>query len=287
MRVLILGGTGLLGRALVEEWTADQVLGVGSKDADIRGPVQLRRLFSDWRPDWTILAAAYTDVDGCERNPALARAVNNCGAANAAEVARGFGSRMLMVSTDYVFDGRKGSPYEVDDPVCPINVYGQSKADGEGAVRAILPEALIVRTAWLFGAHGKCFPKSILALAEKQNELAVVDDQRGCPTFNRDLARALIHLVHTGARGTVHVTNALSCSWFEFAVALLRDANRVDVAVRPIVTEETKRPARRPRYSVLSHTSLRPYGLTMRTWQQATRDYLRECVATATSSATG
>ena len=287
MRVLILGGTGLLGQALVEEWTLDEVAGVGSKEADLRDVEQLRSVFSDWRPDWTVLAAAYTDVDGCEKNPTLARAINTQGAANTAIAAREFGSRLLMVSTDYVFDGRSGRPYEVDDPVCPINVYGQSKADGEDAVRRVLPEALILRTAWLFGTHGRCFPKTILALAEKQKELAVVDDQRGCPTFNRDLARALIRLVRAAAKGTVHVTNALSCSWFEFALELLRAAGRSDVVVRSIVTEDAKRSARRPRYSVLSHASLKPYGLSMRTWQQATRDYLREDFAQADSTAKG
>ena len=287
MRVLILGATGLLGQALVEEWSGDEVLGVGSREADVREATQLRRVFTEWRPEWTILAAAYTDVDGCERDAALARAVNTQGAANAAEVAREHGSRLVMVSTDYVFDGRKGRPYEVDDAMCPINVYGESKAEGEEAVRSVLPEALIVRTAWLFGVHGKCFPKSILALAEKEKELAVVDDQRGSPTWNRDLARALIHLVRAEAKGTVHATNALSCSWCEFARELLRGAERSDVRVRPIATEETKRPAQRPPYSVLSHASLRAYGLAMRTWQEATRDYLRECLAQAHSTAKG
>jgi len=287
MRVLILGGTGLLGRALVEEWSLDEVAGVGSQEADLRDVGQLRRVFSDKGPDWTVLAAAYTDVDGCEKNPALARAINTQGAANAAAVAREFRSQLLMVSTDYVFDGRKGRPYEVDDPVCPINVYGQSKADGEDAVRRVLPDALIVRTAWLFGTHGKCFPKAILALAAKQKELAVVDDQHGSPTLNRDLARALIGLVKADANGTVHVTNTLSCSWFEFALELLRVAEQTDVLVRPIVTEEAKRPARRPRYSVLSHASLKPYGISMQTWQQATRDYLREGIALANSAANG
>ena len=168
-----------------------------------------------------------------------------------------------MVSADYVFDGRKDRPYEVDDPVCPINVYGQSKADGEDAVGRVLPDALIVRTAWQFGTHGKCFPKTILALAAKQKELAVVDDQHGSPTLNRDLARALIGLVKADAKGTVHVTNTLSCSWFGFALELLRVAEQTDVLV------------------------LKPHGISMQTWQQATRDYLREDIALANSAAHG
>src|SRR5260370_18422613 len=153
MRVLIRGGTGLLGRALVEEWSLDEVAGVGSQEADLRDVGQLRRVFSDKRPDWTVLAAAYTDVDGCEKNPALARAVNTQGAANAAVVAREFGSRLLIVSTDYVFDGRNGRPHEVDDPVCPLNVYGQSKADGADPRRGVLPDPPIGPTPCLFGTH--------------------------------------------------------------------------------------------------------------------------------------
>jgi len=276
MRVLIIGGTGLLGKALLQGWTGDEVIATGSRDADIRDETQVQNLVSRCRPDWTILAAAYTDVDGCEKNPVLAHAVNCGGAANVARVAREYGSRLMLISTDYVFDGAKSTPYEVNDPVSPINVYGKTKAAAEAAVRENLPDCCIVRTAWLFGVDGKCFPNTILALARERKELLVVADQRGSPTFNRDLARAIVELTRVNAEGTVHATNSGDCTWFEFAQALSQAANLAQIVVKPISTEELPRPAKRPKYSALSHASLWKYGISMRPWQRALKDYLDE-----------
>jgi dTDP-4-dehydrorhamnose reductase len=276
-RVLILGATGLLGKALVEEWDFDEVTGTGSRDADVRNRAQLRALFTRVRPEWTVLAAAYTDVDGCEKNPEMAHEVNCAGAGNVARAARECGSRLLFVSTDYVFDGKKTAPYETSDLPRPINVYGRTKAAGEALVRAILPEACIVRTAWLFGVAGKCFPNTILRLAEKQREISVVADQYGSPTFNRDLARAMVHLCRSSARGTLHVTNSGHCSWHELAEELVRSAGLREVAVKPIASDEFTRPATRPKNSVLSPASLRRrYGITLPAWQEAVQRYLRE-----------
>lgn len=276
MRVLVIGATGLLGKALLEEWDVDQIIGVGSRDADIRDEAQVRGLLRRCAPHWTVLAAAYTDVDDCERNPQLAHEVNCVGAANVARAAREYASRLLLLSTDYVFDGTKSAPYEVDDAIMPLSVYGGTKAAAEAAVREILKESCIVRTSWLFGANGKCFPNTILKLAEEKKELSVVADQRGCPTFNRDLARAIVKLVRASGQGTVHVTNSGECSWFEFAQALLEAAGLAHVALRPISTEELPRPARRPKYSVLSPTSAQNYGIAMRPWRQALGEYCQE-----------
>ncbi len=276
-RVLILGATGLLGKALVEEWDFDEVTGTSSRDADIRDAAQLRALFARVRPQWTVLAAAYTDVDGCEKNPEMAHQVNCAGAGNVARVARECGSRMLFVSTDYVFDGKKTTPYETSDLPRPINVYGRTKAAGEALVRAILPEAGIARTSWLFGVAGKCFPNTILLLAQERREISVVANQRGAPTFNRDLARAIVHLCRCGARGTLHVTNSGQCSWHEFAEELVRGAGLTGVTVKPIGTAEFARPAARPKNSVLSPASLRQrYGITLPPWQEAVQRYLLE-----------
>ncbi len=276
-RVLILGATGLLGKALVEEWDFDEVTGTSSRDADIRDAAQLRALFARARPQWTVLAAAYTNVDGCEKNPEMAHQVNCAGAGNVARVAREYSSRLLFVSTDYVFDGKKTTPYETSDLPRPINVYGRTKAAGEALVRAILPEACIARTSWLFGVAGKCFPNTILRVAEEQREISVVTDQRGAPTFNRDLARAIVHLCRCGARGTLHVTNAGQCSWHEFAEELVRGAGLTGVTVKPIGTAEFARPAARPKNSVLSPASLRQrYGITLPPWQEAVQRYLLE-----------
>jgi dTDP-4-dehydrorhamnose reductase len=276
MRVLLIGATGLLGKALLEEWEGDAVTSVGSREADIRDESQVRQLFERTRPEWTVLAAAYADVDGCERDPQRAREVNSIGAMNVARASHEAGSKFLFVSTDYVFDGSKGAPYEPEDPVCPINVYGQSKADAENGLREILPDCCILRTSWLFGASGKCFPNTILALAQYQKTIRVVADQIGRPTYNRDLARVIIRLVRAGARGILHAANDGACSWFDFAGAILRAASLPDVTVEPVRTEDMPRPARRPKYSVLSTTNLEPYGLRMRHWHDALPDYFAD-----------
>jgi dTDP-4-dehydrorhamnose reductase len=279
--VLLIGGTGLLGKALVQTWSSDEVIATSSRDADIRDEGQVRDLIVSCKPHCIVLAAAYTDVDDCERNPELAQQVNCIGAANVARVARETDSRLTFISTDYVFDGSKSTPYEVDDPVNPISVYGRSKANGEIAVRKIIPECCIVRTSWLFGAGRKCFPDSILALAQNHAEIQVVADQRGCPTFNQDAAQAIIRLIHADARGTIHATNAGECSRFEFAQEILRAAGLASVVVKPATSDEQSRPAPRPKYSVLSDASLKKYGISMRPWQEALRDYLAERLGSA------
>ncbi len=283
MRVLILGGTGLLGRVLLEEWHTDEIRAVGSCNADVRDRSQLHRNFTDFRPQCTVLAAAYTDVDGCESDQKRAHDVNCMGAANAALECRESGSRLLFVSTDYVFDGAKPTPYETNDEMNPISVYGRSKAEAEKLVREILPRACIVRTSWLFGANGRCFPNTILNAAEAGKKLSVVDDQIGRPTYNRDLARVIVKLCRFEAQGTVHASNSGSCSWHEFACHLVRVAGLNNVAVEAIRTEALSRVAKRPKRSVLSLASLEQYSLQMRPWQEAVTDYIRERTALVSS----
>jgi dTDP-4-dehydrorhamnose reductase len=275
MRVTIFGATGLLGKALMREWYGDTVIGLGSRDADIRSEQDVQRTVALHRPESIVLAAAYTDVDGCETNRDLAFAVNCEGAANVAKAAAENGSKLLFLSTDYVFDGRKQSPYEVDDPIAPQSVYGHSKAEAEAKIRAILPAACILRTSWVFGIGGKCFPDTILKLATTRQELDVVNDQRGCPTYTIDLARIIIQLCRSGATGTVHATNSGECTWFDFACDLVRGAG-LATQVRPTSSDKFIRPAKRPAYSVLSSASLRPYAMTVPTWQDAVRRYLEE-----------
>jgi dTDP-4-dehydrorhamnose reductase len=281
MRVLLIGATGLLGRALLQEWEEDNLTGVGSRDVDIQDESQLRPLFERCRPEWTILVAAYTDVDGCEKDPERAHQVNCAGAINVARAARDAHSKLLFVSTDYVFDGAKGTPYEPEDAICPINVYGRSKAEAEKGVREILPSCCILRTSWLFGAVGRCFPNTILELARGQKKLRVVADQIGCPTFNRDLARVIIQLVRANARGTIQASNLGECSWCDFARELLRAGGFTEVAVEAVRTEDVPRPARRPRYSVLSTASLEHYGIRMRPWRETLGDYFADRLRTS------
>jgi dTDP-4-dehydrorhamnose reductase len=221
-----------------------------------------------------VLSAAYTDVDGCESNRELAAAVNTQGPINVAEAAKQIGAKLIFVSTDYVFNGKKTSPYEANDPRDPINIYGKTKADAEVGILNVLPDACIVRTSWLFGPWGKCFPDTILKFAATRPELDVVDDQRGSPTYTFDLAEAIMKLCYADATGIVHCTNAGVCSWFEFATEVVRLAC-AKTTVRPTTSEKFVRPAARPSYSVLSDHSLRKYGITMRSWQETLPDYLR------------
>jgi len=275
MRVTIFGATGLLGKALMREWTGDDLSGLGSKDGDIRDPKQISNVIQRTRPDWIVLAAAYTDVDGCEGNPEHAFDVNCHGAINVAHAAKQFASRLLFLSTDYVFDGANNHPYETNDPRAPLNVYGRSKAEAEVQISQVLPECCILRTSWLFGKDGKCFPETILKLAASQPAIDVVDDQRGSPTYTVDLARTIIQLCRSYAKGIVHATNRGDCSWFEFAREIVADT-RLNTMVRPSTSEHFVRPARRPTYSVLSGKSLEKQGIEMPHWQDALRRYLLE-----------
>lgn len=275
MRVTIFGATGLLGKALVREWREDQVTALGSHDGDIRSEERVSQLVTQHRPEWIVLAAAYTDVDGCESHRDLAFEVNCRGAANVARAAALHGSRLIFLSTDYVFDGNKHSPYEIDDAIAPRSVYGKSKAAGEQEVRKIVPQACILRTSWVFGVGGKCFPDTILKLASTREELEVVNDQRGCPTYTVDLARAIIQLCQKGASSIVHATNGGDCTWFDFASAIVTSAG-FKTRVLPTSSERFVRPAPRPKYSVLSGTSLARYGITMPSWRNALARYLTE-----------
>jgi dTDP-4-dehydrorhamnose reductase len=275
MRVTIFGATGLLGKALAREWTDDDVSGLGSRDADIRDPKQISNVIRRTQPNWIVLAAAYTDVDGCEGNPEHAFDVNCRGALNVAKAAKQFASRLLFLSTDYVFDGAKNHPYETTDPRAPLNGYGRSKAEAEVQISEVLPECCILRTSWLFGSDGKCFPDTILKLAANRPAIDVVDDQRGSPTFTVDLARTIIQLCRSDAKGIVHATNRGDCSWFEFAREIVADV-RLNSMVRPTTSEQFVRPAQRPKYSVLSSKSLQKQAIEMPHWQDALRRYLLE-----------
>jgi dTDP-4-dehydrorhamnose reductase len=275
MKVMILGATGLLGKALMREWTGDAVIGLGSRDVDIRDAEKVKEVVEKNHPDWIVLAAAYTDVDGCESHPEQAFAVNRDGPVNVAQAAKRDGAKLLFLSSDYVFDGKKTSPYEAGDGRNPQSIYGRSKAEAEVRLLEVLPECCIARTSWLFGTGGKCFPDTILRLAASRPALDVVNDQRGDPTYSVDLARAIIELCRRQATGIVHATNAGDCSWFEFAREIVKGAG-LGTEVRPVSSQQMARPAPRPAYSVLSSKSLQQYGITVPTWQDALRRYLQE-----------
>lgn len=272
---MVVGASGLLGQALMRESGGDKFVGLSSRDLDIRDAQKVQEAVEKTHPEWIVLAAAYANVDGCEKDPDRAFAVNRDGAINVARAAKQAGAKLVFLSSDYVFDGKKTVPYEIDDPRNPQSAYGRSKAEAEVQLLEVMPECCILRTSWLFGIGGKCFPDTILKLASTRPVLDVVDDQRGCPTYSVDLARAIVQLCRKGARGIVHVTNTGDCSWFEFAREILKGAGSAS-EVRPVSSAQMARPAPRPAYSVLSAASLESCGIVMPSWHDALRRYLEE-----------
>ena len=246
-RTMVTGAEGMLGRALLE------TLG----------------------PDVVINCAAYTNVDGAESDRETAFRVNAVGAGNVARSAAQVGARLVHMSTDYVFDGLADTPYVESAQTGPTSVYGLSKLAGEQEVLSASEDALIVRTAWLYGRGGGNFVETVLRLSDEGGPLRIVDDQTGSPTYAADLALVLRDLAVTDVRGIVHATNSGTCTWFEFAAEILRVFGRGGVDVIPIATEDIERPAPRPRYSVLSLEKLGSLlGWTPRPWNEALLDYV-------------
>jgi dTDP-4-dehydrorhamnose reductase len=276
MRILLIGAKGMLGRDMLRDWKRDEVIAADIEEVDIRVLDQVRSLVSSSRPDWIVLTAAYTDVDASEKNQETAFAVNATGAENVARAATDAGVPVFYVSTDYIFDGKATSPYEPGDKPNPLNVYGASKAAGEAAVQKCAKHWCIGRTSWLFGARGNSFPEKILRASDTRPELTVVHDQVGSPTYTVDLASAILQLVHKNAQGITHITNSGSCSWYDFAREVLAQAGRGSIRVLPIETEDSARPAKRPRYSILSPASLNQQGITVRHWKDAVTEYLKD-----------
>ena len=277
MRVLVTGAKGQLGVELLDVLRREHdVVGLDVPELDITKS-EATRVIADARPAWVVHAAAWTDVDGCERDPERANLVNGEGTRRVAEACRAVGAGLVYLSTDYVFDGRKGAPYLETDPVSPLSAYARSKVAGEEAVRAVAPRWTIARTAWLFGVSGKNFVKTIVEKAAAGGPLRVVDDQVGSPTYARDLAEAIAQLVSRGLTGTYHLTNAGSCSWYAFTHAIVEEAGLSHVAVTPMTTAELGRPAPRPALSVLANHAWVAAGmLPLRPWREALSAMLAE-----------
>jgi dTDP-4-dehydrorhamnose reductase len=257
-RLLITGAAGMLGRDLVSAAGAAglECVAVAHSELDISDVSAVRAKLAAVRPELVVNCAAWTDVDGAESASDAALAINGEGAGNVARAAREAGAWTIQISSDYVFDGAKRDPYVESDPTGPLSAYGRSKLAGERAVTHEAPEAYtVVRSAWLFGAGGHCFPKTILRLASERDELTVVDDQIGCPTFTGHLAQALIGLCYHPPLGVVHVAGGGCCSWFEFAQEIVRSAG-LGAEVKRGRTADQERPAPRPAYSVLGSERL-------------------------------
>lgn len=271
----MVGHAGMLGSDLMRaaERAGHAAAGVDLPDVDITDAAGTERVVREHAPDVVINCAAFTDVDGAEEREETAALINGDGAGNVAAAARAAGARVVHVSTDYVFDGEKREPYVESDPTGPRTGYGRTKLAGEWLVASGNPDYVIARTAWLFGAHGKNFVETMLKLGAERGELSVVHDQVGCPTWTGHLADALLQLAAARLTGVVHTAGAGTCSWYEFAVEIFRQAG-VDVAVSAVTTAEFPRPAPRPAYSVL--VSERDGAPRLPDWRDGLRAYMGE-----------
>jgi dTDP-4-dehydrorhamnose reductase len=271
--ILVTGAGGMLGRDLMKV-LGPEVRGADIGDFDITDRESTERLVLTLRPSVLVNVAAYTDVDGAESNRDTAFRVNGDGVRHLAESCRKTGTLLVQISTDYVFDGSKGSPYTEDDAVAPLSVYGDSKLKSEENAR-LAPEHLVVRTQWLYGHGGKNFVETMLRLAKEKEEVAVVDDQTGSPTSTVDLAIGIKALIDGGLRGTFHAVNGGWCSWCGFTRAIFEEAGET-TRVRPMTTAELGRPAPRPLYSVLDCGKLAvDAGVRLPEWREALREYLK------------
>jgi dTDP-4-dehydrorhamnose reductase len=277
MKVLIVGNLGMLGMDLMEAFAANhQVVGVDREEMDITDASRCARSLEEIRPDVVINAAALTNVDYCEDHEEETFLINGEGAGNLALATAAIGSEFVHYSTDYVFDGLKEEPYHEHDRPNPRSVYGMSKLRGEELVRSGHPDPLILRTSWLFGLHGKNFIRTILDAARAGAQLRVVDDQKGSPTYSRDLAARTVRMARSKCRGLYHLTNLGSCTWYELGVQAVKWAGLTGVEVIPVATAEYRRPAPRPANSVLDNARLRLEGMPMmRSWQAAAQEYIR------------
>ncbi len=274
MRLLVTGAGGMLGRAVVERASGlgHDVVGATRGDLDVTDAGATERVLREVCPAAVVHCAAYTDVDGAECNWSIAEAVNASGAGHVALAAAQVGARIVHVSTDYVFDGSKREPWVESDPVAPLGVYGDTKLAGEQLVAAANPAHAIVRTAWLFGTGGRNFVDTMLALGAQRDEVSVVTDQVGCPTWSGHLASALVELAERpGETGILHVAGSGQCSWNEFALEIFERAG-IECRVLPATSEQFVRPARRPAYSVLG--SERPDPVLLPAWQRGLAEYL-------------
>lgn len=259
---MVAGAGGMLGQDLVRLLTerGESVLAVDRADVDITDARAVERAIVD--VDVVVNCAAFTAVDAAETQEAQAFAINAAGAANLARTARLVGARIVQVSTDYVFDGEAGEPYAEDSTLAPRSAYGRTKAAGEWAVRAENPDHLVVRTAWLYGSQGPCFPKTIARVAKERGGLDVVSDQVGQPTWTVDLAELIIRLVEAQApAGAYHGTASGETSWHGFARAIVGSAGLDPAIVKETTSGDFDRPAPRPSYSVLAHERLRAIGV--------------------------
>lgn len=280
MRVLITGANGQLGKELVKKLAHHEtVFATSRKDLDITNQMIVERKISQIKPDIIIHAAAYTAVDLSEIDKKTTFQVNALGAFHVANVAQKIGAKMIYISTDYVFSGDKSTPYNEDDSPNPLSTYGMSKWLGERLVRSTLQESYIVRTSWLYGHDGTNFVKTMLKLAAQQKEVKVISDQIGSPTYTKDLVEIIYQLFDKRA-GVYHVSNSLSCSWYQFARAIFAEVGCDPTFIKPVTTKEYGTSSIRPSYSVMNHKALEREGIDIpRSWHFALKEFISKELA--------
>lgn len=274
MVVLVTGASGQLGQALqhvADNYTDVDFHFAASAEADVTDKKSLAAIFKRLKPDYCINAAAYTAVDKAESEPDKAFAVNVTGAHNLAEICRDCNVVLVHISTDFVFDGKKDTPYLESDQTNPIGVYGKTKREGEIEIQKVLPEHYIIRTSWLYSQFGANFMKTMLRLASERSSLNVVSDQLGTPTNAVDLAKAVMHIIKSDkkAYGIYHFSNEGETSWYGFAKQIFK-VNNINIDVSPIPTSAYPTPAQRPAYSVLDKSRIKEtFGINIKNWQEA------------------
>lgn len=276
MKVLVTGVKGQLGYDVVNELKKrnHEAVGVDIEEMDITDGESVNRVIREAAPDAVIHCAAYTAVDAAEDNEDICRKVNARGTGNIARVCKELDIRMMYISTDYVFNGQGTRPWQPDDHREPLNVYGQTKYEGELEVEENLAKYFIVRIAWVFGVNGKNFIKTMLNLGKTRDKLNVVADQIGSPTYTFDLARLLVDMIETEKYGRYHATNEGLCSWYDFACEIFKQAG-MKVAVEPVTSDQFPVKAKRPMNSRMSKDKLKENGFQpLPSWQDALRRYL-------------
>ena len=279
MRILITGANGQLGCDLQRTLASHELILMDFPTFDLTKSSCEEQVASA-QPDVVIHTAAYTEVDGAEHQPDLAMAVNVQGTEWVARGTARAKARLIYISTDYVFDGLKRNPYLESDLANPLNVYGKSKLEGERRALDLYPDSLVVRTSWLYGAHGKNFVKTIMRLAVEQSELRVVADQRGCPTNAADLAQTLAQMLRVDIRGIVHATGTGDCTWHELASTIVSAMGR-QTPIHPITTADAGRRAARPSYSVLANSILKQSEITLPHWRDSLAKFVKSTAASA------
>ena len=280
MRILVTGVKGQLGYDVVNEMEKRglEAVGVDVEEMDITDKAACEKVITESKVDAVIHCAAYTAVDAAEDNVEVCMKVNAEGTRNIAEVCKKLDIKMMYISTDYVFDGQGERPWEPDDERHPLNVYGQSKYEGELAVEELLEKFFTVRIAWVFGVNGKNFIKTMLRIGKERGAASVVCDQIGSPTYTYDLARLLVDMIQTDKYGRYHATNEGLCSWYEFACEIFRAAGMDDVKVTPVTSAEyPASKAKRPMNSRISKEKLSENGFErLPDWKDAVARYLKE-----------